>query len=88
MRLKSTTQKEAKHSDLVSAVGWTNPEEVISVCDDHQILKWNILNEESSVLAKLPEEVFPTDLHWFPKGLGGGSKKQGSDVFVLCSTDG
>ena len=38
---------------------------------------------------KLPEEVYPTDMHWFPKAAGGQAKKaSGSDVFVLCATDG
>ena len=39
-------------------------------------------------VVKLPEDVYPTDMHWFPKGLGGGKKAAGSDVFALCSTDG
>ena len=86
MKLKSSLQKEPKHQELVSSVGWTNPDEVYSASDDHQILKWNILNNESTVLVKLPEDVYPTDMHWFPKGISG--KKQGSDVFVLSSTDG
>ena len=53
-----------------------------------QILKWNLLNNESQSVAKLPEDVFPTDMHWFPKAAGGGKKQAGSDMFVLCSTDG
>ena len=75
------------HTELVSCVGWTTPDEVFSSGDDHQILKWNLLSNESSTLAKLPDDVYPTDMHWFPKG-GGGKKAPGSDVFVLCSTDG
>ena len=87
MRLKTTLQKEAKHTELVSCVGWTTPDEVYSGGDDHQVLKWNLLNNENQPLAKLPEDIFPTDMHWFPKGLG-AKKAAGSDVFVLCSTDG
>lgn len=88
MRFKTTLQKEPKHTELVSCVGWTTPEEVFSASDDHQILKWNVSGESSS-LAKLPEDVFPTDLHWFPKSVTGGGKKQGgSDLFVLGSCDG
>lgn len=39
-------------------------------------------------VVELPDDVYPTDMHWFPKGLGGGKKAAGSDVFALCSTDG
>lgn len=89
MRFKTSLQKEPKHTELVSCVGWTTPDEVFSGGDDHQILKWNLLSNESIALAKLPEDVYPTDMHWFPKGGGGvGKKAAGSDVFVLCSTDG
>lgn len=89
MRLKTTLQKEAKHSELVSCVGWTSPDEVFSCGDDHQILKWNLLNNESSAVTKLGAEVYPTDMHWFPKGSAGGGRKQpGGDVVALCCTDG
>ena len=76
------------HSELVSCVGWTTPDEVYSSGDDHQVLKWSILNEESSSLAKLPEDVYPTDMHWCPKAPGAVKQKAASDVFALCSTDG
>lgn len=88
MRLKTTLQKEPKHSELVSCVGWTTPDEVYSSGDDHQILKWSLLSNESANLMKLPEDVFPTDMHWFPKNAGGGKKQAGSETFALGSTDG
>lgn len=88
MRLKTTLQKEPKHTELVSCVGWTTPEELYSGADDHLILKWNLVNNETTTLVKLPEDVYPTDMHWFPKAVSGGSKKAGSDLFVLTSTDG
>ena len=75
------------HTELVSCAGWTTSDEVFSSGDDHQLLKWNLITGETSPLAKLPADVFPTDMHWFPKGAG-GAKKAGSDVFALCSTDG
>ena len=73
------------HTELVSCVGWSSPEEVLSTSDDHQILKWALLSNESQVLSKLPDDVFPTDMHWFPRS---GKKQAGSDVFALTSTDG
>ena len=75
------------HEDLVSCVGWTSAEEVYSGGDDHKILKWNRVTGEASTLVKLPADLFPLDMHWFPRS-GGGAKQKGSDIFVLTSTDG
>ncbi|XP_077344190.1 intraflagellar transport protein 80 homolog isoform X1 [Lithobates pipiens] len=87
MRLKTSLLKEPKHKELVSCVGWTSADELYSCSDDHQIMKWNLLNGETSLVVKLPDDTYPIDLHWFPKNLG--NKKQGqSDVFVLTSSDG
>ncbi|XP_035693717.1 intraflagellar transport protein 80 homolog [Branchiostoma floridae] len=89
MRLKISLAKEPKHTELVSSVGWTTADELYSCSDDHAILKWSLLTNETSQLAKLPAEVYATDIHWFPKVVGGGKGKKGeSDVFVLTSTDG
>lgn len=50
-------------------------------------MKWNLLNGETTLVVKLPDDTYPIDLHWFPKNFG--NKKQGqSDVFVLTSSDG
>ena len=78
------------HSELVSSVCWTSPDEVYSAGDDHQVLKWNLLNNESSIIAKLPDEVYPTDMRWLPRSGGSGVKTaaNASDVFALSSTDG
>ena len=59
-----------------------------SGADDHLVLKWNLSSNETTTLVKLPDDVFPTDMHWFPKSASGGGKKTGSDLFVLTSTDG
>lgn len=32
--------------------------------DDHQLYKWNVKTREPVPVAKLPEDFFPTDLHW------------------------
>ncbi|XP_076002159.1 intraflagellar transport protein 80 homolog [Genypterus blacodes] len=87
MRLKTSLLKEPKHKELVSCVGWTTADELYSCSEDHQILKWNLLTDETSVVVKLSEEIFPTDLHWFPKTVGGKKQTQ-AEVFVLTSTDG
>ncbi|XP_030599501.1 intraflagellar transport protein 80 homolog [Archocentrus centrarchus] len=87
MRLKTSLLKEPKHKELVSCVGWTTADELYSCSEDHQILKWNLLTSETSLIVKLPEEIYPVDLHWFPKTLGGKKQAQ-AEIFVLTSTDG
>ncbi|XP_053728928.1 intraflagellar transport protein 80 homolog [Synchiropus splendidus] len=87
MRLKTSLLKEPKHKELVSCVGWTTADELYSCSEDHQILKWNLLTNETSLVVKLPEDIFPIDLHWFPKTVGGKKQTQ-AEIFVLTSTDG
>ncbi|XP_039865207.1 intraflagellar transport protein 80 homolog isoform X2 [Simochromis diagramma] len=87
MRLKTSLLKESKHKELVSCVGWTTADELYSCSEDHQILKWNLLTSETSLIVKLPEEIYPTDLHWFPKTVGVKKQAQ-AEIFVLTSTDG
>ena len=84
MRFITTLQNEPKHSELVSCVGWTTPDEVYSGADDHNVNKWSLLSNESSIMIKLPEDIFPTDMHWTPKVQG----KKGFETVALCSTDG
>nr|XP_002194885.4 intraflagellar transport protein 80 homolog isoform X2 [Taeniopygia guttata] len=87
MRLKTSLLKEPKHKDLVSCVGWTTADELYSCSDDHQILKWNPVTCETTRVLKLPEDVYPIDLHWFPRGVGGKKQSQ-AESFVLTSSDG
>ena len=85
MRFKTSNIKEAKHSSLVSCVGWSSPDDVYSVGDDHQILRWNLVSAETSKVAELPPEFFPTDMHWLPRSTGGGKR---SDSYLVTSADG
>lgn len=87
MRLKTSLLKEPKHKELVSCVGWTSADELYSCSEDHQILKWNLLTSETTQVAKLQDDFYPIDLHWFPKTVGVKKQTQ-ADVFVLTSTDG
>lgn len=87
MRLKTSLLKEPKHKELVSCVGWTSADELYSCSEDHQIFKWNLLSSETSLVAKLPEDFYPVDLHWFPKTVGFKKQSQ-ADIFVITSTDG
>ncbi|XP_066097692.1 intraflagellar transport protein 80 homolog isoform X3 [Saccopteryx bilineata] len=87
MRLKISLLKEPKHQELVSCVGWTTAEELYSCSDDHQIVKWNLLTSETSQIVKLPDDIYPIDLHWCPKSLGTKKQTQ-AESFVLTSSDG
>ncbi|KAK2868759.1 hypothetical protein Q7C36_000630, partial [Tachysurus vachellii] len=99
MRFKTSLLKEPKHilsllstiyclhKELVSCVGWITADEVYSCSEDHQILKWNLHTNETSLVVKLQEDIYPIDLHWFPKTIAG--KKQAlAEIFALTSTDG
>ncbi|XP_019801748.1 intraflagellar transport protein 80 homolog isoform X4 [Orcinus orca] len=74
-------------AELVSCVGWNTAEELYSCSDDHQIVKWNLLTSETSQIVKLPDDIYPIDLHWFPKSLGIKKQTQ-AESFVLTSSDG
>ena len=75
------------HKELVSCVGWTTADELYSCSEDHQILKWNLLTSETSLVVKLPDDIYPIDLHWLPKTIGGKRQNQ-AEIFALTSTDG
>uniref|UniRef100_A0A671LIF0 Intraflagellar transport protein 80 homolog n=1 Tax=Sinocyclocheilus anshuiensis TaxID=1608454 RepID=A0A671LIF0_9TELE len=83
MRLKTSLLKQ----ELVSCVGWTSADELYSCSDDHHILRWNLLTNDTSVLVKLQDQIYPLDLHWLPKSVS-GKKQAGADSFALTSTDG
>ncbi|KAJ9601817.1 hypothetical protein L9F63_000045 [Diploptera punctata] len=87
MRFKTSLLKTPKHSDLVGCVSWSNTEEIYSCGDDHVILKWNLVTKETVKVADLPTELYPTDLHLFPRGQLAG-KKPGLDQLLLSSADG
>ena len=91
MRLKLAVSREAKHTDAVSAIGWANSEELISCSDDHQMLKWNGVSGDVASVVTLPDTLYPTDIHWYPRVAQASGKKStssGAEMFVLTSTDG
>uniref|UniRef100_A0A672FX45 Uncharacterized protein n=1 Tax=Salarias fasciatus TaxID=181472 RepID=A0A672FX45_SALFA len=87
MRLKTSLLKEPKHILHMICVGWTTADELYSCSEDHQVLRWNLLTSETSLVVKFPEDIYPVDLHWFPKAVG-GKKQMQPEIFVLTSTDG
>ncbi|XP_064394634.1 intraflagellar transport protein 80 homolog [Halichondria panicea] len=82
MKLKISLQKDKKHSDIVTCVGWASSDELYSVSDDHQILRWDFNSGETHQVVQLPQETYATDIHWVPSG---GKKRE---LFVLACTDG
>lgn len=68
-------------------MGWTTADELYSCSDDHQIMKWNLLTSETTRVVKLPDEIYPIDLHWLPRSIGGKKQSQ-AESFVLTSSDG
>lgn len=88
MRFKISIPKEPKHTEPVNCVGWTTADELYSIGDDHNILKSNLINNEITKIAELPAEIYPTDMHWFPKASGGGRKAGIPEIFAMGSSDG
>ncbi|GLG95764.1 F-box-like/WD repeat-containing protein ebi [Gryllus bimaculatus] len=85
MRFKTSMSKEPKHTELVGCVGWCNTEEVYTCGDDHILFKWNLVTNETLKVTDLPSDLYPTDLHWFPRAHG---KKQGLDLLLITAADG
>ena len=71
----------------MNCVGWTTADELYSIGDDHIINKSNLINNEVQKIGELPAELFPTDMHWFPKA-STGVRKGVPDIFALASSDG
>lgn len=97
MRLKFTFPPTLRHTDRCDCVGWMSSDDLYSVGEDHIIYKYNIVNNELIKIAELPQDLYPLDMHWIPKGasLGGGGttgagakRTIGSDLFVLATSDG
>ncbi|KAK3862875.1 hypothetical protein Pcinc_031302 [Petrolisthes cinctipes] len=87
MRFKTTLLGKPKHSDLVSCVGWMSPDEVFSCGDDHQLLRWNLVTNETVGVSEFPSDMFPLELHWLPK-TSVHKTKGGAEVFLLTAADG
>ena len=49
MRFKIKQADRPKHTELVAGVAWSNTNDLFSVGDDNQILKWDILGDHVSV---------------------------------------
>ena len=48
MKFKLKQSDRPKHTELVAGVAWSNTNELFSVGDDNQILKWDILGDHVS----------------------------------------
>lgn len=90
MRFKISIPPQPKHTDPVNCVGWTTSDEIYSIGEDRNINKSNLINNEVQKLATLAEDVFPIDMHWFPKSsiATGGRRAGAPDIFAMAASDG
>ncbi|KAK6619099.1 hypothetical protein RUM44_003481 [Polyplax serrata] len=56
------------------------------VRDDHVLMRWTTHSNESIKICDLPEDLYPTEMHWFPKIMSAGRKP--SDLLLITSADG
>lgn len=80
MRFKIKRLERSKHTDIVSAVGWSNAGELFSVSDDLTVLKWDINGEFDSNIMTVDVPV--VDMDWLPSGKGA------NEVAALACSDG
>eukprot|EP00064_Thunnus_orientalis_P004028 superscaffoldBa00000353_g4039 len=84
---KGKKTRNSKKGDEANSVWFQANDNNFTKHEDHQILKWNLLTNETSLVVRLAEDIYPIDLHWFPKTVGGKKQTQ-AEIFVLTSTDG
>ncbi|XP_049774478.1 intraflagellar transport protein 80 homolog isoform X1 [Schistocerca cancellata] len=87
MRFKTSLANEPQHKDVVTCVTWNTTEEIYSCGDDHVLMKWNLITNETTKVTDFPNDFYPTDLHYFPK-LQSSIKKQGLDILLISTADG
>lgn len=89
MRFKVVVPKKGKHTNCVSAVGFTPQDELWSCGDDKHILKWSPSKDQAEKVIDLTGEAYPTSMHWFPRvRTAGASSRSQTDVAALSCTDG
>ncbi|ESO09780.1 hypothetical protein HELRODRAFT_158228 [Helobdella robusta] len=88
MKLKIVLKKSSKNFDLVGCVCWCGPDEVYSAGDNHEITKWNLATGEHSLVAKLPDDFYPTDIKCAYKSANTKQQSNSNDVLAIGSTDG
>jgi intraflagellar transport protein 80 len=76
---------------LVSCVGWTSNNELFSISDDKQILRWSGDGDLLGTVSKFDipskeQSVFATDMAWSPVAPGKGQNS--ADTFVVAASDG
>lgn len=80
MRFKIKRLERSKHTDIVSAVGWSNAGELFSVSDDMTMLKWDMNCEFESNVMTIDQTVL--DMDWLPTGKGT------NEIVALACADG
>ncbi|CAB3409258.1 unnamed protein product [Caenorhabditis bovis] len=85
MKLKLVSSRSFRHHESVYAVGWSGPEQILSIGDDHQLLRTNTTTNETTLVANMDENFFPTTLHMFPRPQ---NKDGSSDLLAVSTTNG
>ncbi|OMJ95505.1 hypothetical protein SteCoe_1102 [Stentor coeruleus] len=80
MRLKIKQQEKRKHSEMVTAVGWTSSNQLYSCSDDNSVYVWDMNGEAESSPFTLDTPV--TSMSWQPAARGI------SETLALSCTDG
>jgi intraflagellar transport protein 80 len=80
MRFKLKQADRPKHTELVAGVAWSNTNDLFSIGDDNQILKWDILGDHDSKVMEIDASVITMD--WLP------TVKGSQEVMAVGCADG
>jgi len=78
--LKTKQLEKPKHSNIVTAVGWTSTNELFSCSDDMSLFSWDINGEPHTKILDL--EIQVTDMAWQPAARGS------AESLMIACTDG
>ncbi|KAJ1633851.1 intraflagellar transport protein 80 [Pavlovales sp. CCMP2436] len=84
MKLKVTAQT-SQHKEVVTAVGWSFSNDLVTCSDDKTIWRWSMSHEPIGQLIAI--DAYVTSLDWFP-ALPGKSDRKEQEIFVVSCTDG
>ena len=80
MRLKTKQLENSRHTDMVTAVGWTTNNQLYSSSDDLSVVAWDMSGDPQNLAFELETPV--TSLSWQPAARGA------SEVLAIACSDG
>ncbi|KAI8818239.1 WD40-repeat-containing domain protein [Fimicolochytrium jonesii] len=94
MKLKIHQEQTNRHFDIVTSVNWTGNNELFSIGDDRQVLRWSgdgdFVGQQSLAVfdgQTSGQEVHASEIHWVPAAPGKGGQTT-AESFALAGTDG